>query len=67
MVCLEGQVLVLLEGEQHRSYQGDLGGAENKGKKVCDHVCVCVCVWGGVRSTAQKTGMHADANAGPTH
>lgn len=40
VVGLEGQVLVLLQGEQHRSYQGDLGGAANKQKRVCLRVCV---------------------------
>lgn len=55
MIRLEGQVLVLLQGEQHRSYQGDLGGAENNE---------------GVRTTVRKTlstlktEMYADANGG---
>lgn len=53
VVGLEGQVLVLLQGEQHRSYQGDLGGAANKQKRVC----LRVCVWGEgvVRNTYWKT------------
>lgn len=33
VVLLDGQVVSLLQGEQHRSNQGDLCGAEQKKKK----------------------------------
>lgn len=32
VVLLERQVVGLLQGKQHRSYQGDLGGAEQTSK-----------------------------------
>lgn len=65
MVLLQGQVVGLLQGEQHRPYQGDLGGAETN---KLDMLGPALAGTPNIRhQTPTGCGMYADANANADH